>query len=243
VDREEVYEAWAPEESAWSDWVKPVLFAHLPEAVAPESLEVEENWREVARRCAGDFAVVVDLPGRDGVVLGLALAYVGYRAVPLYNALPHRSAFVDLEGTMEALANGATQLPALPPTAPPAFLVDESRTAAPSVSFRAPGYDNRSVVRGTDFPSPGKLAGAGIRRALLIRATLERPAPDLEAVLLEWQQHGIELWRLASNDATSPQLFRLEPRPWYTRVWAWLIRSSPQRRWDGTYGRFSLQGG
>lgn len=54
------------------------------------------KWRNVARRCAGDFAVAVDLPGSDGVLLGVALAHVGYRAVPLYNALPHARAFVDL---------------------------------------------------------------------------------------------------------------------------------------------------
>lgn len=108
----------------------------------------------------------------------------------------------------QALVSGATQLLALPPTAPPAFLLDASRLAAPSVSSRVARYDNRWVVRLTDFPSPSKLSGAGIRRALLIRSTSERPAPDLEAVLLEWQQRGIELWRLATSDSQSPQRFQ-----------------------------------
>ncbi len=242
VDRDEVYGAWAPDESAWSDWVKSVVFASLPDEVAPIAPENSEEWAKIACRCAGDFAVVVDLPGPDGVLLGVALAHVGYRAVPLYNALPHPRAFVDLEGVMQALVDGAMQLPALPPTAPPAFLVDESRMTAPSAPSRVVAYDNRSVVRGTDFPTPRKLASAGIRRALLIRSTLERPAPDLEAVLLEWQQQGLELWQLAARDARPPQPLRLAPRPWYVRAWAWLSGVSPRRRADGAYGRFWAHG-
>jgi len=238
-----VYGAWAPEGSAWSDWVKPVTFACLPEEVEPEPAEMWRKWRDVARWCAGDFAVVVDLRGADGVALGVALAHEGYQPVPLYNALPHARGLVDVGGVMQALVDGARQLPPLPLSAPPAFLVDASRMLAAPGSSRVAGYDNRSVVRATDFPSARKLSAARIRRALWIRSTGERPAPDLAAVLSEWQKHGLELWRLATNDAGPPQPYVLEPRPWYARAFRWLVSAEPHARSDGAYGRFTPQGG
>jgi len=41
---EELFAAWAPAESIWSPWAKPVVFAHLkpPSADPPES-----NWQAI----------------------------------------------------------------------------------------------------------------------------------------------------------------------------------------------------
>jgi len=77
---------------------------------------------------AGDkVALVVDLPGAEGVAAGLAFAGRGYRPVPLYNALPdphalpplpidvqiqapflrHLAAIVDVMPIVNALKQGA----------------------------------------------------------------------------------------------------------------------------------------
>ena len=86
---DEVYRAWAPQERAWSTWVKPVLFAHADKATAASDeltpSTVDASWASVAN---GSTAVVVDLPGDAGVWFGLALAAKGYAPVPLYNAIP-----------------------------------------------------------------------------------------------------------------------------------------------------------
>jgi hypothetical protein len=249
VKREDVHDAWAPDDGAWSDWVKPVLFASMheeyPEA---EPAKIGSEWARlaalVAARGPEPFAVVVDLPREHGVRLGLALAGVGYRPVPLYNAVPHMGGLVSLFAIMRALVVGASLLGDLSPEAPPAFLLDSLRLRGdrPLPGFAL--YDNRWVVRATDFPSPQKLEQAGVRRALLIRSSFERPSADLEAVLLGWQKRGIELWRMATTDDLPPPApYVLSPRPWYARALTWLVSAEPWRRGDGAYGRFMTQSG
>lgn len=105
MNSEEAFAIWAPAESPWSPWVKPILFAsqhdwdgtQLPELpdVEPSWLaspEVEgEGYRGAARteKTRGiDTAYVIDLPGPRGVAWGIALARRGWRPVPLYNAIP-----------------------------------------------------------------------------------------------------------------------------------------------------------
>src|SRR6516162_4460105 len=84
----EIYSVWTPEKSLWSTWAKPVLFAHMNESfVMPLTNEIptETKW---APNCDLKTAIVLDLPSDEGVWVALALARVGYRPVPLYNALP-----------------------------------------------------------------------------------------------------------------------------------------------------------
>ncbi len=97
MTNEEIFAAWSPENSLWATWAKPVLFAHLDRACAlPPSAETA---RDVVWSPATDqkFALVLDLPGEEGVWLGVALAGRGYRPMPLYNAWVH-----DAKVTFEA---------------------------------------------------------------------------------------------------------------------------------------------
>jgi hypothetical protein len=215
-----------------------------PQGFEPEAAKNEERWLELAARIASaePGAVVVELPGEAGVFLGVALSEVGYRPVPLYNAVPHRAGLVELDSVMSALAGGAAQLGPLAPSAPPAFLLDSRRMSTRALPGDVAAYDNRSITRLTDFPSPSRLARAGFQRALLVQAVPERPSPDLEAVLLEWQGHGLELWRLAADVDEPARPFVLQPRPWYARARAWLLGMGLRQRRDGAYGRFLRQG-
>jgi hypothetical protein len=95
MDRHAAFAVWAPAGVAWSAWVKPVLFAHLPPTVAPgyghtffpcpspEAI-AEAPPSPPARRDvswlppAGErIALVVDAPGPEAVALGLAAAERG----------------------------------------------------------------------------------------------------------------------------------------------------------------------
>jgi hypothetical protein len=246
VNREEVFDAWSPEGAVWSRWVKPVLFACLPEEQEVPSV-APAPWLEPAllgpMNPAADVAVIVDLPGDQAVWTGLVLADCGFQPTPLFNAVPHPDGFVNLDSTMDALVGAAQVLASRSPQELPAFLLDANRapTVRPSVGTRP--YDNRSLVRDTDLPSPALLQKHGVRRVLLIQATLERPAPDLESVLLAWQRGGLELWRLAKREPAAAEPFQLRPRSWYLRLLSWLDSSGPRRRWDGIYGRYWQQGG
>src|SRR4051812_15946581 len=106
MDRKELFACWAPARARWSPWVKPVLFAHAqraaekfvlpelelrPESVLIPAATVERQTADHpyrAPRVPGDVGVVVDLPGIASVGAGLALATLGFRPVPLFNAVP-----------------------------------------------------------------------------------------------------------------------------------------------------------
>jgi hypothetical protein len=101
---DDAYGVWAPAESPWSPWVKPVLFASEqdwdpsgdPELAVVETprwlIVVREgaHYRDAGRATASTdttTAFVIDLPGAEGVAWGVALARSGWRPVPLYNAV------------------------------------------------------------------------------------------------------------------------------------------------------------
>src|SRR5947209_18025924 len=83
MTREELFDAWAPAGASWSDWAKPVLFAHWPRPL-PAVADVPPPDLSWVPPAADRVALVVDLPGAASVHLGLALAAAGYRPVPLF---------------------------------------------------------------------------------------------------------------------------------------------------------------
>jgi hypothetical protein len=208
VKREDVFDAWSPSDSRWSAWAKPVLFASLPEERIDEpgqmqALDIDARWLMPLGAQSGSErtsphqrgAVVVDLPGAKSVRAGLALARIGFRPVPLFNALPGDSeSLVDVLTIQHALAAGAAPLreEVIQADAPPAFLLDSLRRAARHAI--APGrFDNRSVVLSTDLPSSAWLLDAGIRHVTLLREGSLRPDGDLSSILAAYRAHGIAI--------------------------------------------------
>ena len=200
MDSSQLFEIWAPPDSVWSRWAKPVLFADpglsaggsMPPGALPENSPRLGSWGDPAT------AFVLDLPGSWSVELGLTLARAGYRPVPLFNAAHHPFALVDVAPILNRLAAGAQELAAAPvgPEAPPAFLLDVNRNASSTAA--SPGkFDNRSVVFPQDFPSASFLLSRGIRRVVLLQETRlgDQPRTDLAHVLRRWQEAGIEIYR------------------------------------------------
>src|SRR5579859_3707035 len=201
MNKEEIFSTWAPDESPWSRWAKPVLFAYLDSAlshIAVTEKAGDVGWVPVPGEKA---ALALDLPGAEGVVTGIALAGRGYWPVPLYNAVPlpisarllnplasgGAVAAVDVLPIISALRKGAEQLAQLnlPFDAPPAFLLDANRQGWRKM---IPGeFDNRSVSFTTDFPSANFLAAQGIERVILVQKGKLEPQPDLAHTLRRWQ--------------------------------------------------------
>jgi hypothetical protein len=192
---EEAFAIWAPPESAWSDWAKPVLFVHLESFAEPRN---EENWGEVDaawvprpdERCA----IVLDLPGPRAVAQAIALARFGYRPVPLFNGCPGPMEAVPTNTLLAAIAMSTDDLARieLPADAPPVFLLDGGRN--PQGLKVAPGkFDNRWMTFPQDFPSANFLKSHGIERVLLVQEVSGAPAVDLAHVLLRWQEAGIAM--------------------------------------------------
>ena len=217
---ETAFAAWAPDESPWSLWAKPVLFAglgsmRLPSPTPPAQVLDISGFPEPRERTA----IVADLPGRIGADFGLALARAGYRPVPLYNCCQGASAVVDVAPIEHGLLVGAEELPRLRirDDAPPVFLLDSNRMQGPAP---LPGrFDNRWLVFPQDFPSASYLRSRGIARVLLVQEKEGAPREDLAHVLRRWQLGGIELTATTLAGAAprplqvaAPSLFR---RAWY----------------------------
>lgn len=257
MNREDVHRCWAPENEPWTPWVKPVLFANLDETVEPSPLPPSPDWlrRAVidplvaaapsAESSHGhpyrsspqlrDSALVLDLPGATSALVGVGFVDFGFRPIPLYNAVPAAVAAVQLEDIMTVLVDAAARVATASPGGPPAFLLDANRMLGQGPII--PGmFDNRSVCRQSDFPSPEALWQAGIRRAVLVQSTDDRPAADLEEILFAWQRGGIALWRKSTGNATPAAPFQLARRWWPARLTHALRRSVLRRRTDGGYG-------
>lgn len=227
MTKHEVFNIWADEQSVWSRWVKPVLFASMP-----ASMDLQE-WELPSLAVSFPFeralGLVIDLPGAESVEAGMAAAMAGYRPVPLFNALPAPAgaslqiggyAAIDTRRIISALVYYAERLKQLEmsPDAPPAFLLDAQRRG--NGTMPGPGeFDNRSVSFTTDFPSATYLLGQGVGRMMLVQRERCLPQPDLAHTLLKWQLAGIELLSTATNGTLPPAPLEV-PRPIsFGRMW------------------------
>jgi hypothetical protein len=229
LDSDALYHVWAPPDSPWSPWVKPVLIAHFQtfdERLADPLPPVDVTWAPTAE---GRTAIVCDRRGAIGVATGLALAERGYRPVPLYNALPSphpltARAVVDVDSILWELARSSPSLASLqiPPKAPPAFLLDATRRTGSAYSGL---FDNRSVSFPSDFPSANLLQLAGITQVLLVQDLSRTPLPDLAPTLHAWQQAGIGISALAVGIDQAPRSIDVRKPSWWSRLWQWLFTS------------------
>jgi len=229
MTKEQIFSAWSPENSIWAIWAKAVLFAHLDRACAlPPTGDIarDVDWSPISD---GKIALVLDLPGQEGVWLGVALASRGYRPVPLYNALPlpfgvaaidpmsqRPVAAVNVLPILSALRQGAEQLAnaSIASDAPPAFLLDANRHGITS-QVSPDEFDNRSVCFTTDFPSANFLLTHGIERALLIQRNRLEPQTDLAHVLRRWQDGGLSIERMRIERPMERESFEVTRPSWY----------------------------
>ncbi len=218
MTREEWYAVWAPEESVWAQWARPVLFAQFDPAGVeawPTGTALEGDALPAAD---GRSAVVLDVPGPEAVRLGLRLARAGYRPVPLFNGSDGPEPLLDVRPIVRELVVGTPVLAglALRPEAPPAFLLD-SRRMEPTPS--SGHYDNRWVALPQDFPSGTFLRAHGIERAVLVRADARGPARDLAHVLLRWQEAGVTVLSLDVTRHDQPAPIEVTKPAWYRSLW------------------------
>src|SRR5262245_39500868 len=227
--REEIYEIWVPPDGVWSLWARPILFAQmssddLPEFAMPQPPGIVVAW---APGVADGAALVIDLPGEESVVTGLALAGRGYRPVPLYNACTGRAEVIDQGPIVAVLRAGAAYLASLSlaTDAPPAFLLDAHRMS-PSREVKPGVFDNRWKVFPQDFPSASFLTARGFTRAVLVQRGRSQPQEDLAHVLCRWQDAGLLIEAKDVAQSGPPGPVAVDRPTWYRaawyRVWAML---------------------
>jgi hypothetical protein len=209
MNAEEIFDRWAPDDAAWSDWARPALFIGLGELrQVPAAVPTQSPWSPDVLPLTHDTALVLELPGHLGLELGLALAELGRRPVPVINTTWGTQAALDLTPHLAWLLHGAERLErlSLPPDAPPTFILDAARLA-PGWVPRPRLYDNRWLVAPQDFPSAAHLKAAGLRRVVVARPAGAPALEDLDHVLYRFKEAGLEL--LCCDE--SGQIAPLEP--------------------------------
>ena len=227
----EAYKLWAPHDALWTEWVKPVLFANMRQATFLGKPEIPElKWISHPDRSA---AVIVDLPGKEGALEGLALARIGYRPIPLYNGVcgfsSVRSAVPTFE-IVDALGSFANELPRwnIRPDAPPAFLLDANRMR----EFQMPGgYDNRWSVFPQDMPSAAALTDKGIHSVIVRTDTIR---DDLAHILRLYETHGLAI---SIHDGTAQKRIAIpKPSPLKSLFYRFIVTLGLRRNAAGGFG-------
>jgi hypothetical protein len=247
MNEKEVFAAWAPQDSIWSPWVAPVLFAQTYWDIRPSDPVVPQPlpWLQEAMK---ETAFVVDLPFAGSVEVGFALAARGYRPVPLYNASPGppvvglppgsqgvSNAAVDMRPIAGAIGRMTSSLEALnlPADAPPAFLLDANRLEGTTKPVSPGMFDNRWMVFPQDFPSASFLLAHGIRKALLVQKDRLEPQDDLAHTLLRWQEGGIGILSKKLDDNAPPLAITVKRPSKYRAVWYRALAQLGLRRSSG----------
>lgn len=178
----------------WTDWVRPVPFIaakadvkgyHAGELFVPVIDFIDDKWKNAA--------VIVDLPGDESVEVGLALAKLGYRPIPIYNGTIEQKnarATVDNQTIGAALIWGAEVLKQIEITdeALPVFLLDKNRLNR--FKLDASIFDNSWDVYPQDLPSADYFLKNGIKKIIVISDSL---AKDLKEIFKKFKKKNIEI--------------------------------------------------
>lgn len=190
----DAFKIWAPAGARWVDWVRPVPFAAMDTSRSiNQTAAFPVPGPAYIDKAPEDIAIVVDMPGADGVREGIALAGTGFRPIPLYNGTNEQEGAMPLveNHTIEsALLGGACELEKIkiPANAPPAFLLDSNRTHRYKMS--ASVFDNSWDIYDQDMPPADYLLQNGIRRIVVRGETIQK---DLARILYKFQKKGITI--------------------------------------------------
>ena len=190
----EIYKIYAPYATKWTEWIRPVPFV----AIDTFNRKPIYNWldRKVMfiNQYEKDTAIFIDLPGKESIELGIGLAHIGYRPIPLFNGTDEQigsQATTDTYIIESALINGSEKLKniSLANNANPAFLLDSSRTNR--YRDKESIFDNSWDLYKQDIPTFKYFKENGIYKIIVVGNTIQR---DLRKIFFEFQDAGIAIY-------------------------------------------------
>ena len=190
----DIYKIYAPDGAKWTNWVRPVPFI----AIDTYNRELLANWvdRKVIflDKYETDTAIFIDLPGNESVELGISLAKIGYRPIPLFNGTdgnPNSQTIVDTYLIESSLINGSEKLKNihLANDANPVFLLDSYRTNR--YREKESIFDNSWDLYKHDIPSFEYFKQNNIKKIIVVGDTIQR---DLKKIFLKFQDKGMEFY-------------------------------------------------
>lgn len=190
----EVYKIYAPNGAKWIDWVKPVPFVAIDTYHRKPIVDWVDRKAMFLKQYQQDVAILIDLPGKESIELGIDLAHMGYRPIPLFNGTDEQQGSQATTNTYlveSCLINGSQKLKniQLKNDANPAFLLDSYRTNRYRVKESI--FDNSWDLYKQDIPSAEYFKQNGITKIIVVGDTIQR---DLKKIFLKFQEKGIEIY-------------------------------------------------
>lgn len=195
MTNKEIYKVWAPNDVKWKGWVRPVPFIDInKENIVHEVVNFEipeinyiENYKE-------NTAIIVDLPGNESIIEGIALAKNGFRPIPIYNGTNEQKgsiATVKNSAIQIGLIKGALELKKfnLSKEALPAFLLDSCRMQRYKMNESV--FDNSWDIYDQDIPSAQYFLANNINKIIVRGDKLQK---DLKKILYKFQKEKIEIF-------------------------------------------------
>ena len=152
----EVFKIWAPTESKWTQWVRPVPFIQIDKDLKKyQIVNLIIPKINYLKNIDNNTAIIVDLYGKDSIEEGVALAYEGFRPIPIYNGTIEQQGAMPTTDNLEiiyGLLKGAKELEniKIDKDARPAFLLDSKRMNR--YKMNASVFDNSWDIYYQDIP-------------------------------------------------------------------------------------------
>ena len=203
----EIYKIYAPNGAKWIDWVRPVPFVAIDTYNRKPIANFLDRKAMFLKKYQQDTAIFIDLPGKESIELGIGLAHMGYRPIPVFNGTDEQQGSQATTNTYlieSCLINGSQKLKniKLKNDANPTFLLDSHRTNR----YRAKEsiFDNSWDLYKQDIPSAEYFKQNGITKIIVVGETIQR---DLKKIFLKFQEKGIDIY--ITDGYTLPQKVKL----------------------------------
>ena len=190
----EIYKIYAPNGAKWIDWVRPVPFVAIDTYNRKPIANFLDRKAMFLKKYQQDTAIFIDLPGKESIELGIGLAHMGYRPIPVFNGTDEQQGSQATTNTYlieSCLINGSQKLKniKLKNDANPVFLLDSHRTNR----YRAKEsiFDNSWDLYKQDIPSAEYFKQNGITKIIVVGETIQR---DLKKIFLKFQEKGIDIY-------------------------------------------------
>ncbi len=203
----EIYKIYAPNGAKWIDWVRPVPFVAIDTYNRKPIANFLDRKAMFLKKYQQDTAIFIDLPGKESIELGIGLAHMGYRPIPVFNGTDEQQGSQATTNTYlieSYLINGSQKLKniELKNDANPVFLLDSHRTNR----YRAKEsiFDNSWDLYKQDIPSAEYFKQNGITKIIVVGETIQR---DLKKIFLKFQEKEIDIY--ITDGYTLPQKVKL----------------------------------
>ena len=203
----EIYKIYAPNGAKWIDWVRPVPFVAIDTYNRKPIANFLDREAMFLKKYQQDTAIFIDLPGKESIELGIGLAHMGYRPIPVFNGTDEQQGSQATTNTYlieSYLINGSQKLKniELKNDANPVFLLDSHRTNR----YRAKEsiFDNSWDLYKQDIPSAEYFKQNGITKIIVVGETIQR---DLKKIFLKFQEKEIDIY--ITDGYTLPQKVKL----------------------------------